>query len=168
MGQSTRIKVSDLLLNVWRIDEVAFSWLMMDSIVWLGSQWISWKLLLQSIDNSTIIATLQDITCFIHEESDISGVVYIRNVLPSAFSAYFVIDPTSQTYNEEDDSPIFPIDPKSVTIDAEEMIYQSIVLDTPFVKRTPEEEALYVLAEPDDLDAFDNDAGGQIVFRKAK
>jgi len=39
------------------------------------------------------------------------------------------------------------------------MVYQSILLDTPFVKRTPEEEKEYIFAEADNLDGFDNDAG---------
>gem|GEM_PF-1880459 len=92
----------------------------------------------------------------------------MRNVQLTSFSAYFVIDPNVQTYNDEDDSPIFPIDPKNLTIDATEMIYQSILLDTPFVKRTPEEEQEVMKSDPDDLDKFDNEAGGQIIFRKAK
>lgn len=168
MGQSTRIKVSDLLLNVWGIDEVVFSWLSISSILWLDPKGISWKLTLQSIDNLTIIATLEDIICYIHEESDVSGVPYIRDVASAPFSAYFVVDPDAQTYNEEDDSPIFSIDPKNLTIDTEDMIYQCILLDTPFVKRTPEEELHYISAEPDDLEAFDNANGWQIVFRKVK
>ncbi len=168
MGQTTRIKVSDLLLNVWRIDEVAFSWLILSSISWLDVSGISWKLLLQSIDNSTIIATLEDVVCHIHEESDVSGTLYIREISSAPFSAYFVVDSAAQTYNEEDDSPIFSIDPKNLTIDTEDMIYQCVQLDTPFVKRTPDEELLYASAEPDNLDIFDNDAGWQIVFRKAK
>jgi len=168
MKQATRIKVSDLLLNIWRIDEVNFSWLVLTTIPWLDDKGISWKLLLQSIDNSTIIATLENIVCHIHEESDISGDPYVRDVLVNSFPAYFVVDPDSQIYNEDDDSPIFPIDPKNIAIDTEEMIYQCILLDTPFVKRTREEEAIYATAEPDDLDSFDNDSWGQIVFRKAK
>lgn len=141
---------------------------MIASISWLDSKGIWWKLSLQSIDNSTIIATLEGIVCHIHEESDISGTAYIRDVVTAPFSAYFVIDPDKQTYNEEDDSPLFPIDPKNLTIDATEMIYQCVILDTPFVKRTPEEEKEYLSAEPDDMDSFDNDAGGQIVFTKVK
>jgi hypothetical protein len=108
------------------------------------------------------------VTCCIHEISDISAVPYVRDVSPTLFSAYFVMDPSAQTYNEDDDSPVFPIDPKNLTIDSEEMIYQCILLDTPFVKRTPEEESMYASAEPDDLDAFDNDTGGHIIFRKSK
>lgn len=168
MKQATRIKVSDLLLNIWRVDQVNFSWLVLTTIPWLDGKGISWKLLLQSIDNSTIIATLENVVCHIHEESDVSGDSYVRDVLVNSFSAYFVIDPDSQIYNEDDDSPIFPIDPKNITIDTEEMIYQCILLDTPFVKRTPEEEALYATAEPDDLDSFDNDSWGHVVFRSAK
>ena len=168
MKQTTRIKVSDLLLNVWRIDTVTFSWLMIGDIVWLDTRWISWKLLLQSIDNSTIIATLEDVVCYIHEESDVSGTPYIRNVRIPSFWAYFVIDPAAQVYNEEDDSPVFAIDIKNATIDVQEMLYQSILLDTPFVKRTPEEQAVYALADPDDLDSFDGDSWWQVIFRNAK
>jgi hypothetical protein len=134
----------------------------------LDSTGISGKLILQSIDNSTIIATLEQVFCHVHEESDVSGTAYVRDVAAEPFFAYFVLDPQAQTYNEEDDSPIFPIDPKNLTIDTHDMLYQCVLLDTPFVKRTPEEEQAYLDAEPDDLDAFDNDAGGQIVFRKAK
>jgi hypothetical protein len=168
MVYSTRIKVSDLLLNVWESDEIDFSGLMIDAIAWLDDKGISWKLHLQSIDNSTIIATLEALTCHIHEISDVSATSYVRDVSPESFSAYFVIDPSAQTYNEDDDAPVFPIDPKNLTIDTKEMVYQCILLDTPFVKRTPEEEATYASADPDNLDAFDNEAGGQIVFRKAK
>lgn len=167
MSHSTRIKVSDLLLHIGQIDTVTFSWLIVPSIIWLDVEGISWKLLLQSIDNSTIIATLEDIQCHIHEESDVSWSPYVRTVRPMPFSAYFVLNPSVQTYNEDDDSPIFSIDPKNLTIDTEEMIYQCILLETPFVKRTPDEESAYIAAAPDDFDVS-GEAGWQIIFRRGK
>jgi uncharacterized metal-binding protein YceD (DUF177 family) len=48
------------------------------------------------------------------------------------------------TFNQEDDASVFLIDEKNMIIDIADMLYEAIVLQTPFVKRTPEEERLYI------------------------
>ena len=169
MRSLTRIKVSDLLLNVGQTDDVSIDNLQLPSIVWLDDRGIDWKLHLQSIDNSTIIATLQDLRCSINDISDVSGVSYIRSVIVPFFLAYFIVASADKPYNDTDDAPIFFINEKNDTIDTSDMVYQAIGLQEPFVKRTPEEELEYQDVQPEDLDVFDDaPIGGQIVFRKGK
>jgi hypothetical protein len=49
------------------------------------------------------------------------------------------------------------------------MLYEAIVLQTPFVKRTPEEERLYIDAWIDDFDdLWDAPIWWQIIFRTGK
>lgn len=78
--QKTSIKVSDLLLNPGSRDTVSIVDLMLDSIPNLRSEGISTILHLESIDNSSIIATLEGLSCDIDDVSDISGESYVRHV----------------------------------------------------------------------------------------
>lgn len=167
MRSLTRIKVSDLLLNVGQVDDVIIDHLHLPVIVWLDDRGIDWKLHLQSIDNSTIIATLQDLRCSINDISDVSSESYIRSVVVPFFLAYFIVASDDKPYNDTDDAPIFFIDEKNDTIDTSDMIYQAIGLQEPFVKRTSEEEQQYQDAQPEDFDLLDDaPIGWQVVFRK--
>jgi len=169
MQSSTRIKVSDLLMYVGETDSIHFDAIVLNSIDGLGSQGIAWTIHLQSIDNSTLIATLENVICVIDDVSDISGTAFQRSVKVDSLSAYFVLLSRMDGFNQEDDSSVFPIDEKSMFIDIEDFLYESIGLQTPFIKRTPKEEKIYMDINEDGLDDIDDPAlGGGVVFRKAK
>jgi uncharacterized metal-binding protein YceD (DUF177 family) len=58
------------------------------------------------------------------------------------------------SFNKEDDASVFLINEKSMFIDISDMLYEAIILQTPFVKRTPIEETLYNNIPPENLDDF--------------
>lgn len=171
MVSHTRIKISDLLLHIWQTDVVDFSWVFLDTIAWLATNGISWSLHLQSIDNSTIIARLDNVRCAINDVSDVSWESYVRKVFVTDFVAYFVLPDFVDAFNQEDDASVFLIDQKNMFIDMADMLYESVVLQTPFVKRTPAEESDYLSSLPDAMDVddvWDSLVGWQIIFRPAK
>lgn len=156
MPHPSRIKVSDLLLHVWASDDIIVDWFQTSLVQNLDETWISCVIHLQSIDNFTVIATLQNLVCSINDISDISSTPYKRSVYVDSFQAYFILASHDTGSYDEEDSPIFTIDEKNETIDVSEMIYQAILLQEPFVKRTPEEESLLDTNVRDDLDMFDD------------
>ncbi len=168
MQSSTRIKVSDLLMQVGETDTVHFDSIVIGSIDGLDAKGISWSIHLQSIDNSTLIATLENVTCVIDDISDVSRSPFKRHVAVSSLSAYFVLSSSTRDFNQEDDASIFPINEKSMFIDIQDFLYEAIGLQTPFVKRTPEEEKEYTKLQEDVVDDIDDDSSmtGAVVFRK--
>lgn len=166
--QKTLIKVSDLLLDPGSRDTISIVDLMLDSVPHLKPEGISTILHLQSIDNSTIIATIEDLSCDIDDVSDVSAQPYVRHVWVSDYRALFTL--SDSHLQDQWDDPIFPIHAKNETIDIADMLYQSILLQEPLVKRTPEEERQvqdevtledYTLNEAEDV-------WGTITIRPAK
>lgn len=166
--QKTSIKISDLLLNPGSRDTISIVDLMLDTIPNLRSEWISTILHLQSIDNSSIIATLEGLSCDLDDVSDLSGEAYIRHVWVDEYKWLFAL--SDSHLQDQGADPIFPISEKNETIDISDMIYQGILLQEPLVKRTPEEELLAqkeAVVEDYSLDN-DDDIGGMVVIRPAK
>lgn len=166
--QKTLIKVSDLLLDPGARDTVSIVDLMLDTVSNLKPEWISTILHLQSIDNSTIIATLEDLSCDIDDVSDVSAEPYVRHVWVSDYKALFTL--SDSHLQDQGDDPIFPIHAKNETIDIADMIYQGILLQEPLVKRTPEEERQ--LQEESSVEDYvideEEDVGWTIVIRPVK
>ena len=166
--QKTSIKVSDLLLNPGSRDTVSIVDLMLDSIPNLRSEGISTILHLQSIDNSSIIATLEGLSCDIDDVSDISGEGYVRHVWVDEYKWLFVL--SESHLQDQWADPIFPISKKNETIDSSDLLYQSILLQEPLVKRTPKED---LIAQKEDTTEDytvdgEEDIGGLVVIRPAK
>lgn len=167
--QKTSIKVSDLLLNPGSRDTVSIVDLMLDSIPHLRSEGISTILHLQSIDNSSIIATLEGLSCDIDDVSDLSGEPYVRHVWVDEYKGLFVL--SESRLQDQWADPIFPISEKNETIDIGDFLYQGILLQEPLVKRTPEEELLAQkeeLIEEDYVIDDEADIGWLVVIRPAK
>lgn len=156
-------------MNPGSQDTISIVDLVLETVPHLTSEGISAILHLQSIDNSSIIATLEELYCDIDDVSDVSGKPYVRHVLVDTYKGLFVLS-ESRLQNQWAD-PIFPIHEKNETIDISDLIYQSILLQEPLVKRTPDEE----LALQDKEDVMDDyilddteDVGGAITIRPAK
>ena len=166
--QKTSIKVSDLLLNPGSRDTISIVDLMLDSIPNLRSEWISTILHLQSIDNSSIIATLEGLSCDIDDVSDVSGEWYVRHVWVDEYKGLFVL--SESHLQDQWADPIFPISEKNETIDIGDLLYQGILLQEPLIKRTPEEELQAQKENAIEDYSIDNeeDVGGLVVIRSAK
>lgn len=167
--QKTSIKISDLLLNPGSRDTISIVDLTLDTIPNLRSEWISTILHLQSIDNFSIIATLEGLSCDLDDVSDLSGEAYIRHVWVDEYKWLFAL--SDSHLQDQWADPIFPISEKNETIDIGDMIYQSILLQEPLVKRTPEEELRAQeqdLIEDYSIDNDEDDTGGIVVIRPVK
>ncbi len=133
------IKVWDLLSNIWTSDTISINGMRHPELLGLSSQGLFATLHLQSIDDATIVVTIQDLNCVIHDISDVSGQQYDRKVSTRDIVYYFALPHTS-AWSMQVDTTIFPIDEKNMIIDISEMIYQAVALQTPFVKRTDQEQ----------------------------
>ncbi len=166
--QKTSIKVSDLLLNPGSRDTVSIVDLMLDGVPHLRPEWISAILHLESIDNSSIIATLEGLSCDIDDVSDVSAEAYVRHVWVDTYKWLFVL--SESHLQDQWADPIFPISEKNETIDISDFVSQSILLQEPLVKRTPQEEL--EIQKEDVIEDYsideDEDVWGIVVIRSAK
>lgn len=157
----TQIKISDLLLESGKKDDIYIHSLHIDSIPRLCPEGISANIHLQSLDTSTIAVTLNDLHCMIHELSDLSGEAYIRTVQVHDYNAKFVT--AISKLQDEGDDPVFPI--HGDFIDIKDMVYQAIQLQEPIIKHTPEEQRKLIQQDDEDDDI---DTGAKIGFTYVK
>jgi len=128
------IKISDLLNETWKIDEISFQNKFIDQLPNLGKEWISWKFTMQSLNDSSLLGKLTDIICQLEEICDSCWTCYIRDVNIPEYVARFVSSDELEKEKEKSEEDVFSIDPKNETIDIVDMVLQSIVLNEPFVK----------------------------------
>lgn len=130
-----KIKVSDLLLNPWKSDIIEFNNKYFSNIEELKDIKIEWKIIVQSLDNKTIWVTLEYISTNITKECEICWKEYKQDFNVKNYFAKFVThdihsNPTEKIHDDE-----FIIDIKDEIIDIQDMIYQSIILQTPIVSK---------------------------------
>lgn len=142
------INVWDLLLSAWKRDEISFENEMIESLDTLTKQWINWKVIIQSFDQNSLLVTLQDISCTLHEVCDRCTESYDRNVEVPEYSAKFQIE-IDPDYEWDDE--VFLID-KNENIDIQDMIINAIKLQEPFTKLCEKCQALVDEDEEDEED----------------
>lgn len=165
MHTSCIIKVSDLLRRPSSSDELVIEDCMIDAIPHLRVPGVSALCRFQSTSDGTIVVTLSDITATIDDICDLSGESYIRDIHIISYEWKFsrdVIFHDDPYYVYEDDFPFLP-DGESINI--EDMIIQSIVLQEPLVHIKPGNE----LVGDEDEDPLNdtNHTWGTISFRHA-
>ena len=144
MQNSFVIKVSDLLNTPGATDEIHFENIISSKVPWLIEPGISGEVFLQALNEDDILVELKNISAEIEDISDITWNSFVREVIWNNYSAKFVRnfsdeqDETREIFDEE-----FPINEKSETIDLEDMIVQSILLQEPITKYAPWEENTY-------------------------
>lgn len=131
------INVWDLLISAWKRDEISFENEFIDEIENLTKDWVSGDVIIQSYDQNSLLVTLNDITCTLHEPCDKCTELYDRQVFIPEYSAKFQveIDP-----DYEWDDEVFQID-KNENIDVQDMIINAIKLQEPFTKKCPKCES---------------------------
>lgn len=162
-----KIKIADLLNETGREDQITFEHKFSDQLPNLDENGVSWTFTIQSLDKTSLLGTLTDVTASFHETCDSCGKSFVRTVEIPSYVARFVFEDEVKKEKSESQSEevLFYIDPKSENINVEDMVAQSILLNDPFVKRckvcTNRLDSLS--DDEDDLDEFQST--WNIVFR---
>jgi len=162
--QKFLIKISDLLNETGKSDEIAFENKFVDQIPNLMEEGIAGTLTIQSVGSDSLLGTLHDVTCRIEDPCDSCGKNFIREVTVPEYTARFVAK-GSLTKEEEEaaEEAILYINEKDDSIDISDMVYQAIMLDDPFVKRCAAcEKRLAATEDDEDMGSFAS--GGNISF----
>ena len=127
------INVWDLLISAWKRDEISFENEQIEEISNLTKDGISGSIIIQSYDQNSLLVTLHDLNCTIHEPCDKCTEYYDRDVIVPEYSAKFQVE-IDPEYEWDDE--IFEID-KNENIDVKDMIINAINLQEPFTKKCP-------------------------------
>ena len=133
--QTFEIKVGDLLNQV-AVDEISFENKETNLIPNLTECWITGKIRLSWIDDENVLVEIEELTCELNEICDYCNKSFKRKIEIHWYSSRFTLN--KDEINYANDEVLFFIDEKTATINIEEMIYQAIELETPFVLYCPE------------------------------
>ena len=133
--QTFEIKIWDLLNQV-AVDELVFENKKTSLIPNLSEDWISGKIRLSWIDDENVLVEIEELSCELNETCDYCNKEFKRKIEIHWYSSRFTLN--KDEINYANDEVLFFIDEKTATINIEEMIYQAIELETPFVLYCPE------------------------------
>ena len=133
--QTFEIKVGDLLNQV-AVDELVFENKRTNLIPNLSEDWISGKIRLSWIDDENVLVEIEELSCELNETCDYCNKEFKRKIKIHWYSSRFTLN--KDEINYANDEVLFFIDEKTATINIEELIYQAIELETPFVLYCPD------------------------------
>ena len=133
--QTFEIKIGDLLNQV-AVDEIIFEHKKTELIPNLTDDWISGKIRLSWIDDENVLVEIEELECELNEVCDYCTKQFKRKIKIQWYSSRFTLN--KDEINYANDEVLFFIDEKTATINVEELIYQAIELETPFVLYCPE------------------------------
>ena len=133
--QTFEIKVGDLLNQV-AVDELVFENKKTALIPNLTENWITGKIRLSWIDDQNVLVEIEELTCELNETCDYCNKEFKRKIEIHWYSSRFTLN--KDEINYANDEVLFFIDEKTATINIEELIYQAIELETPFVLDCPD------------------------------
>ena len=133
--QTFEIKVGDLLNQV-AVDEITFENKKTTLISNLSEDWITGKIRLSWIDDENVLVEIEELSCELNETCDYCNKEFKRKIEIHWYSSRFTLN--KDEINYANDEVLFFIDEKTATINIEELIYQAIELETPFVLYCPE------------------------------
>jgi len=158
------LKIADLLNEAGRSDEIVFDHKFSDQLPNLDDEWVSWSLSVQSLDEHSLLGTLEDVSATMHDACESCGVGFVRTVHIPLYTSRFVFEKDiSEDEKVSSEDPLLYIDSKDETINIEDMIVQAILLNDPFVKRC-DQCAKRLDAIDDDEDLGEFVAKGNITF----
>jgi len=170
MSKIFEIKVGDLLKTPGKKDTIIFEEKNIEELPNIQPPGIKGSLEIQSLNDSTVLATLTNISCTTQDSCDRCLAKYTREILCPEYKARFIIPEPHQDDDQvdaNDDEELFPIDAKSENIDIQEMILQSILLQEPISKRCPQCINIPIEQEDqDDVDYLESNMG--VTFSKGK
>ena len=133
--QTFEIKIGDLLNHV-AVDEIIFENKKTDLIPNLSEEWITGKIRLSWIDDENVLVEIEELSCELNESCDYCNKEFKRKIEIHWYSSRFTLNKDEVNY--ANDEVLFFIDEKTSTINIEELIYQAIELETPFVLYCPD------------------------------
>ncbi len=146
-----KINVWDLLLSAGKQDQIDFENVLVEELQNLTKKWISWNVLIQSFDQDSLLVTLEDLKCTLHEPCDKCAEEYDRKVNIKEYSAKFQNEVNPE---EEWDNEIFLIDGNE-NIDIKDMVIQAIKLQEPFTKKCPKCQKIKEKNNEEDIEYFE-------------
>lgn len=161
-----KIKIADLLNETGRQDEVVFEHKFSDQLPNLDDEGIAWAFTVQSLDNTSLLGTLHDVTANFHEVCDSCATAFVRSVHVPSYVARFTFEEEVKKEKDisESEEVLFYIDPKAETINIEDMVVQSILLNDPFVKRCKACTKRLESVSDDEEDLGEFPSAGNIIF----
>ena len=162
--QTFEIKVGDLL-NQIAVDEISFEHKKTSLIPNLSDDWVSWKIRLSWIDDENVLVEIEELTCELDEICDYCNNSFKRKIEIQWYSSRFTLN--KDEINYANDEVLFFIDEKTATINIEELIYQAIELETPFVLYCPDcAKSHENLSEDEEIEKSEEWQWWNIVFHK--
>ncbi|HBB03587.1 TPA: hypothetical protein DCZ39_01615 [Patescibacteria group bacterium] len=113
---------------------------------------------MQSLDNTSLLGTLTDVTANFHETCDSCGASFMRKVYVPSYAGRFIFeDDVKKKEAPDSEEVLFFIDSKAETINIEDIVVQSLLLNDPFVKRCDkcEKRLASMSDDEEDLDEFE-------------
>lgn len=159
-----KVKIADLLNETGRQDEIVFEHKFSDQLPNLDEEWIAGTFTIQSLDKTSLLGTLTDVTARFHEVCDSCWTSFVRSVAVPSYTTRFTFEGEIKDSQESSsEEVVLSIDPKLETINIEDMVVQAILLNDPFVKRCDVcTKRLENIDDEDDLEEFQSK--GNIVF----
>ena len=134
-GKQFEIKISDLLHHLGS-DHLTLENEPFERISKITDAGISCEIELFSMNEESILVKIRDLQTVMKETCDVCQKEFLREVKVPEYSAKFTLNKEEFQYSEEE--VVFMIDEKKETINIEDMIYQAIELETPFVIKCEE------------------------------
>ena len=133
--QTFEIKVGDLLNQV-AVDEIVFENKKTSLIPNISEDWVTGKIRLSWIDDENVLVEIEELKCELNETCDYCNKSFKRKIEIQWYSSRFTLN--KDEINYANDEVLFFIDEKTATINIEELIYQAIELETPFILYCPD------------------------------
>lgn len=130
-----KIKVSDLLKTPWTHDTISFENKISSQIEWLQKNWVKWSVFIQSLDYETLYVRLENISAEVEDICDICWKNYIIDINIESFETKFIAPEKHKNIKEEIHDEEFLISMKDESIDIEDLVAQSIILERSVINR---------------------------------
>ena len=164
--QTFEIKVGDLLNQV-AVDEIVFENKKTSLIPNISEDWVTGKIRLSWIDDENVLVEIEELKCELNETCDYCNKSFKRKIEIQWYSSRFTLN--KDEINYANDEVLLFIDEKTATINIEELIYQAIELETPFVLYCPDcakkHENMWEYEEIEETE-LENWQGWNIIFHK--
>ncbi|GHV24439.1 hypothetical protein FACS1894176_00810 [Bacteroidia bacterium] len=146
-GKSFEIKVADLLNHLGN-DTLDFSEVQTALLPNLTKEGLKGTFYLYSVDGKSVLVRMENLEGALQELCESCGETFICPIQVPEYTAKFTLDPSLE--EDSDEESVLPIDKKNATINIEELLYQAVKLQEPFVIKCEACEKL--TAESDEAD----------------